>query len=144
MTPDDERHGTYAGWTAHYKDDKNPCPPCLQASRDYQNARKAASRKPPTYCSTCGNRTRRTDKCSYCREGEELDLELKGGRWVQDGYVQRWEASGKPALESTWRQTCECGEVATGQTYCAKCAVVADRRSNREHMRRVRAEKRAA
>ena len=32
MLPDDPRHGTYAGASAHYKSGEKPCPPCEQAA----------------------------------------------------------------------------------------------------------------
>lgn len=35
MTPDDPRHGTYAGSTAHYRDGEKPCLPCYAARRKY-------------------------------------------------------------------------------------------------------------
>lgn len=36
MTPDDRRHGTYAGAQAHKKDGEELCAPCLNARRLYQ------------------------------------------------------------------------------------------------------------
>ncbi len=35
MKPDDPRHGTYAGSTAHYKSGEKPCEPCYAARRRY-------------------------------------------------------------------------------------------------------------
>lgn len=32
MTPEDPRHGTYAGAAAHWKDGEKPCPPCHEAA----------------------------------------------------------------------------------------------------------------
>jgi hypothetical protein len=43
LTPDDERHGTRAGATAHYKEGGKPCPPCAQAA--YQWEKKARLRR---------------------------------------------------------------------------------------------------
>lgn len=36
MSPEDERHGTYAGWQAHLKDHEDPCAPCLDANAAYK------------------------------------------------------------------------------------------------------------
>lgn len=35
MSPDDPRHGTYAGFQVHAKTDKSPCEPCRAAQRRY-------------------------------------------------------------------------------------------------------------
>lgn len=35
MSPDDERHGTYAGYQRHRLDGETACGPCRDAARDY-------------------------------------------------------------------------------------------------------------
>jgi hypothetical protein len=35
MTPDDPRHGTYAGYQRHRKDDEDACAPCRAANNEY-------------------------------------------------------------------------------------------------------------
>lgn len=36
MAPDDPRHGTYAGYRAHYRVKENPCGACAAARLDYE------------------------------------------------------------------------------------------------------------
>lgn len=40
MTPDDPRHGTYAGAVAHWGEGHRPCPPCATAETRYRKTRK--------------------------------------------------------------------------------------------------------
>jgi hypothetical protein len=40
MSPDDPRHGTSAGYNAHYKTDLDPCEPCKAAKARYEKRRR--------------------------------------------------------------------------------------------------------
>lgn len=43
MSPDDPRHGTYAGAQAHRRDSEKPCRPCLDASNAYMREHRKTS-----------------------------------------------------------------------------------------------------
>ena len=45
MTPDDPRHGTYAGSTRHHKEGSTLCAPCLEARRRYNRRIKKNARR---------------------------------------------------------------------------------------------------
>lgn len=40
--PNDARHGTPAGWHAHYRRGETPCPACWQARHDYDERLRSA------------------------------------------------------------------------------------------------------
>lgn len=41
MSPDDERHGTYAGYQQHRRAGERACDPCMAASREYTRQHRA-------------------------------------------------------------------------------------------------------
>jgi len=41
VTPDDPRHGTYAGYQSHRKDRETPCAPCRAANAAYTRRMRA-------------------------------------------------------------------------------------------------------
>ena len=101
----------------------------------------------------CGRTTNaRSGECHACHHAYRMDINqpsesdaLGAGKWVLDGLVQRWVSDEPPEPEGSWAMLClECNEREARQFYCEPCAVERDKRVKREHMRRVRAEKKRA
>lgn len=159
MTPDDHRHGTPAGRTAHQRDNEDVCRPRQDAFRAYEN-----------------KRTRR-DRTDYRLSGYSESDGLGAGTWVLDPktMTRKWigqtqaprilEEESTPRLISCpvcraqinescrtkngrrradhadrlLRRACPCGDRAmSGGLYCPPCSDESKRRSWRESKRRAR------
>lgn len=69
MSPDDRRHGTPAGYMAHWRAGQKSCRPCLDAFVARKNERQRNRRQ------------------------LEEDIALTDGRWVGRGGIQVWETA---------------------------------------------------
>jgi len=95
-------------------------------------------------CYRCGKPTTSVSECYQCRKYPSDDA-LTGGRWVLVRGVNRWQATEPAVLLHERPVVCrDCGSTEVRQYLCEPCAAESKRRSRREHMRRVRAERRAA
>lgn len=95
MSPEDSRHGTAAGASAHKRAGIPICAPCRLA----HNAQKRTwKRLPQTPCLTCQQPTTAEDRvCRACRHREAIAARpvpetyaLTGGEWVPSDGIMRW------------------------------------------------------
>ena len=94
MDAHDPRHGSNAGYLAHYRSDKQPCADCKAARSAYIRKRRQEKPRAPRYiCASClHQRARRSGgTCSTCID----EVTLTGGRWVLDPVrrIQVWESA---------------------------------------------------
>ena len=93
MSAHDPRHGSNAGYLAHYKGDHPtpPCRPCKDARAAYNRERRKLQPPPSTYCIICRHPRRKhllddEGVCAICAD----DVSLEGGRWVPRGGIVVW------------------------------------------------------
>lgn len=106
MSPDDPRHGTEAGYRAHYTHLEKPCPPCREAGRRRAQLNEAKRGARPWHrCDSCGKQTRASGAdCASCRavhralekakrdeSSGESPFALTRGQWVPRDGIMRWE-----------------------------------------------------
>lgn len=108
LTADDDRHGTYAGYSAHKRDSVPMCDPCRIARNERRaEQREKVGRPDVTYCVDCGQRTASRDRiCRECQKRHKVtgwspDDALVGGRWVPTGGIMRWVASSPQGVVAT-------------------------------------------
>lgn len=101
LTPDDPRHGTYAGAQAHRREHQEPCEPCRVARAAYyaekDRKRDAEPPKPRVQCSICGKQTpRESGLCYDCQRLVDSPdgIGLENGSWVPGRHgILRWVAA---------------------------------------------------
>ena len=94
MSPDDERHGTTAGYSTHIRNRVTPCEPCRAANR-----KRAIRRRAKIPCVGCGDLTW-TGRCRTCASRKVThalpDHELAwDGHWVRVGLI--WKPAEREA-----------------------------------------------